>query len=200
MLQTFKRLFDFCGALLGIIIFSPLFILISFLIKITSSGPVFFRQDRAGKDGAIFRLYKFRSMINNADKIGPGLYLEENDPRITWVGRLLRASSLDELPQLINILKGEMSIVGPRPTLPYQVEKYSDYQRLRLLMRPGLTGWAQVNGRNSLTWPEKIELDVWYIKHWSLKLDLIILFRTFSVVFRREGIMSKDDDEISRLD
>lgn len=170
-----KRLIDFWASLFGFILLSPLFLVIAVAIKLDSPGPVFFRQERVGKDGRVFKIFKFRTMVVNAEKMGAGVFVEKEDPRITRVGKWLRNTSLDELPQLINVLRGEMSLVGPRPTLPYQVERYDERQRRRLLMRPGITGWVQVNGRNSLTWPEKIELDIWYVEHWSLWLDLRIL-------------------------
>lgn len=143
-----------------------------------------------GKDGRVFKIFKFRTMVVNAEKMGAGVFVERDDPRITKVGKWLRNTSLDELPQLINVLRGEMSLVGPRPTLPYQVERYNERQRRRFLMRPGITGWAQVNGRNSLTWPEKIELDIWYVENWSLWLDLKILWKTFFTMLKKEGLYS----------
>jgi len=141
-------------------------------------GPVFFVQERIGRNGKLFRLYKFRSMIIDAENQGDGIYCGETDQRITRMGRLLRRTSLDELPQLWNILKGEMSFVGPRPTLAYQVERYSERQHLRLTVPPGITGWAQVNGRNAIPWSERIELDLWYITHRSMGLDIRILWKT----------------------
>jgi len=183
-----KRLLDFLTSLVGLILLLPFFGVIAASIKIDDRGPVFFRQERVGKDGHIFRLYKFRSMVVGAEHKGAGVFVEEDDSRITRVGKLLRRASLDELPQLINVLKGEMSLVGPRPTLPYQVERYDARQRKRLTVKPGITGWAQVNGRNALTWPERIELDLWYVDNWSLLLDLKILWRTFLKVIRGEGV------------
>ena len=190
-----KRLLDFAVSLVGLIILLPLFAVIAIAIKIDDRGPVFFRQERAGKDGRIFQIYKFRSMEVGAEHKGAGVFVEENDPRITRVGKFLRHTSFDELPQLINVLKGEMSLVGPRPTLPYQVERYDARQRKRLTVKPGITGWAQVNGRNALTWPERIELDLWYVDNWSLWLDLKILWRTFLTIIRGEGVygVSKED-------
>lgn len=197
-MQMFKRLFDFCTALIVLVVISPLFLLIALAIKLSSQGPVFFRQARVGKDGREFDVYKFRSMVVGAEKIGAGVFVEEEDPRITRIGKILRESSLDELPQLINVLKGEMSLVGPRPTLLYQVEKYNEQEKRRLLVKPGISGWAQVNGRNALTWPEKIELDLWYVDNWSFWLDIRILLRTLLIVIKREGLYGRSKgDRIS---
>jgi len=153
---------------------------------------VFFVQERAGKAGKIFRAYKLRTMIDNAVEMGLGYEIAKDDDRITWVGKHLRWG-IDELPQLINVFSGEIIMVGPRPALPHQVEKYSKQERRRLDVKPGITGWALVNGRNILSWPERIKLDIWYIDHWSLWLDLKILLRTiWVVIFTREGIYGKD--------
>lgn len=186
--MVIKHLLDKIFSFVLLILLSPLFVVISILIKLDSKGPVFFIQQRVGKDHRLFNIYKFRTMVTGAVNMGSGVYTEENDPRITRVGRFLRKTSLDELPQLLNILKGDMSFVGPRPTLAYQVEQYNDFQKKRLLMRPGVTGLAQVNGRNSISWPERIEYDVRYVENYSLWLDLKILFKTFLVVFRQEGL------------
>jgi exopolysaccharide biosynthesis polyprenyl glycosylphosphotransferase len=183
-----KQLLDFLISLAGLILLLPLFGIIATAIKIDDRGPVFFCQERAGKGGSIFRIYKFRSMVVCAERKGAGVFAEENDSRITRVGKFLRHTSFDELPQLINVLKGEMSLVGPRPTLPYQVERYDARQRERLNVKPGITGWAQVNGRNTLTWPERIELDLWYVDNWSLWLDFKVLFMTFLVVLKKRGL------------
>jgi len=170
----------------------PIFALIGIFIKLDSKGPVFFRQKRVGKGGKIFVAYKLRTMIINAEKMGLGYEIEKNDARITRVGKYLRWG-IDELPQLINVFRGEMSLVGPRPALPHQVERYSKEEKRRLEVKPGITGWALVNGRNILTWPERIKLDIWYIDHWSIWLDLKILFKTiWVVIFTREGIYGKD--------
>jgi undecaprenyl phosphate N,N'-diacetylbacillosamine 1-phosphate transferase len=195
-----KRMLDILVAGVLLVILAVPLAVMAILILLDSGRPVLFVQDRAGRNGRPFKIYKFRTMVQNAEETGLGVFTEENDPRITRVGRWLRKWSLDELPQLFNILKGDMSLVGPRPTLLYQVERYDDRQRKRLLVKPGVTGWAQVNGRNSLTWPERIELDVWYVEHWSLWLDLYILFvRTPLVVLRREGVYGQVADEISRV-
>jgi len=187
-----KRMIDVVVSGIGLIILFPIFVIIGIFIKLDSKGPVFFVQERAGKDGRIFKAYKLRTMIDNAEKIGLGYEIAKDDNRITRVGKNLRWG-IDELPQLINVFKGEMSIVGPRPALPHQVEKYSEQGRRRLEVKPGITGWALVNGRNSLSWPERIKLDIWYIDNWSIWLDLKILFKTvWVVIFTREGIYGKD--------
>lgn len=176
---------------IALIVLLPIFAVIGIFIKLDSKGPVFFIQERAGKDGKMFKAYKLRTMVDNAVTIG-GVKISQNDSRITSVGKCLRWG-IDELPQLINIFKGEMSLVGPRPTLPEQVARYSKEHKRRLEMKPGITGWALINGRNKLSWPEKIELDIWYIDHWSLWLDLKILVKTiWVVIFTREGIYGKD--------
>jgi len=187
-----KRIIDVVVSGIGLIILFPIFVVIGILIKLDSKGPVFFTQERVGKDGKIFRAFKLRTMVDNAEKIGLGYEIAKDDSRITRVGKHLRWG-IDELPQLINVFKGEISMVGPRPTLPHQVEKYSKQERRRLEVKPGITGWALVNGRNILSWPERIKLDIWYIDHWSLWLDLKILLRTiWVVIFTREGIYGKD--------
>lgn len=188
-----KELLDRIFSLILIILLAPLFIILILCTKLDSKGPVFFLQERVGKGGRIFRILKFRTMIPNAIQIGSGVYTEDNDPRITRIGRFLRRTSLDELPQLINILKGDMSFIGPRPTLEYQVKEYDDFQKKRLLMKPGVTGLAQINGRNSISWPERIRYDVTYIESWSLFLDLKIFLKTFLVVFKQEGLYGERD-------
>ena len=200
-----KRIFDFLASALLLLLLSPLLLGIALAIKLTSKGPVFFLQERAGVNGQPFTIFKFRTMVVNAENIGDGVYTGANDARITKVGTFLRDWSLDELPQLINIVRGDMSIIGPRPTLMYQIEQYDAHQFKRLHARPGVTGWAQVNGRNALSWPERIELDVWYVENWSLLLDLKILIKTVGVVFKREGIYAeksnfviKDQEELKR--
>jgi lipopolysaccharide/colanic/teichoic acid biosynthesis glycosyltransferase len=175
--------------MLGIALLSVPFVLIALAIKLDSRGPVFFRQERVGKDGKRFRVWKFRTMIAGAVNRGLGLNVAHDDSRITRVGRVLRNLGLDELPQLLNVLASEMSLVGPRPTLAYQVERYDTFQRRRLEVRPGITSLAVVSGRNALSWEDRIELDVWYIDHWSLWLDLRILAKTLWVVLvKREGL------------
>jgi lipopolysaccharide/colanic/teichoic acid biosynthesis glycosyltransferase len=157
---------------------SPLLAVSALAIKLDDGGPVFYRQRRVGKDGAEFELVKLRTMEVGAEHKGAGLAVNEGDPRITRVGRLLRRLSLDELPQLWNVVRGDMSLIGPRPTLAYQVERYTPRQRRRLEVRPGITGWAQIHGRARLPWDERIELDVWYVEHRSPWLDLRIIART----------------------
>jgi lipopolysaccharide/colanic/teichoic acid biosynthesis glycosyltransferase len=158
-------------------------------IRLESSGSPLFKQRRVGKDGVPFDMYKLRTMVSGSDS-GPDLPLSQGDPRITRVGALLRRYSLDELPNLLNVLRGEMAIVGPRPTIPPQVERYTDHQRRRLEVKPGITGWAQVNGRVSRSWPERIELDVWYVDHRSTWLDLRILAKTFWLLVSGHGLYS----------
>jgi undecaprenyl phosphate N,N'-diacetylbacillosamine 1-phosphate transferase len=198
-----KRIIDIISGVIGLIITSPLWLYVVIKIKTEDRGPVFFVQERVGKDGKLFRMYKFRSMVVGAEKKGLGVFVSTDDERITKIGKFIRKTSIDELPQLINVLKGEMSIVGPRPTLEYQVERYNKEQKRRLLVKPGITGWAQINGRNNMTWPEKIKLDLWYVDYWSVGLDLKIIFKTFLSVVKKEGIYSEEGiviDEISRLD
>lgn len=170
------------------IFLSPLFWILVIVIRLDSPGPVFFRQKRIGKDGHPFVALKFRSMVDKATTMGLGLNVSTDDPRITRVGRLLRNTSLDELPQLFNVLMGDMSLVGPRPTLPDQVAAYNNFQRRRLLVKPGITGWAQVNGRNAIPWEERIQLDVWYVENCSLRLDFTILLKTIKTWVRQEGL------------
>ena len=186
--QLCKRFFDIVLSLLVCVIALPVFALIALLIWLDTRGPIFFVQERVGKNGRPFRVYKFRTMVLNTPKGAGDYILDPEDLRITRVGKLLRRASLDELPQLINVLKGEMSLVGPRPTLSYQVEQYTHRQWRRLEMKPGITGWAQINGRNLLSWPERIELDIWYVDNWSLGLDLKILLKTPLVLLSRQGI------------
>ncbi|MCR4404981.1 MAG: sugar transferase [Candidatus Acetothermia bacterium] len=184
-----KRALDFAASLIGLILLAVPFALIALAIKLDSKGPVFFRQERVGRQGRIFRPWKFRTMVEGAVEQGLGYNVAEDDPRITRVGRFLREWGLDELPQLINVLRGEMSLVGPRPTLKYQVERYNEFQRRRLSVKPGITGWALIHGRNLLSWEERIKYDVWYAEHWSLPLDLWILLKTVWVVLiKREGV------------
>jgi len=194
-----KEIFDKVVALIALIILSPLFLVVAVLIKIDSKGPVFFMQERAGKNGKIFKTFKFRTMIAGADEKTKGVYIDKESPYVTRMGKFLRRSGIDELPQVINVLKGDMSFVGPRPTLEYQIKKYNDFQKKRLLMKPGITGWALVNGRNMLTWPERIKLDVWYVEHWSFWLDMKILFKTVWVVAKGEGLYAgRETDEIAK--
>ena len=190
--RAIKEIFDFLMALIGLIILSPFFVIIAFLIVIDSKGPVFFKDKRCGRDGKIFTPYKFRTMIENAMDVGLGVEIARGDLRITKIGVFLRRWSLDEIPQLINVFKGEMSLIGPRPALPHQVEKYTEFEKRRLKVKPGITGWAQVNGRNLLSWKERIKLDVWYIENWSLWLDVKTLLMTPKVVLSRLGLYGKE--------
>jgi lipopolysaccharide/colanic/teichoic acid biosynthesis glycosyltransferase len=187
--QGAPRALDFLGAACGLVVSSPLVLAAAVAIRLESAGSPIFKQRRVGKDGVPFDMYKLRTMVSGSDS-GPDLPLSQGDPRITRVGALLRRYSLDELPNLVNVLRGEMAIVGPRPTIPPQVERYTDRQRRRLEVKPGITGWAQVNGRVSLSWPERIELDIWYVEHRSLWLDLRILAKTFWLLVSGHGLYS----------
>jgi lipopolysaccharide/colanic/teichoic acid biosynthesis glycosyltransferase len=178
-----NRVADVALAGLGLVLTSPLLAAAAVAIRLEDGGPVLFRQTRVGKDGEDFELLKLRSMSVGAEHVGAGFAVDRGDSRITRVGRLLRRTSVDELPQLWNVLRGDMSVIGPRPTLRYQVDRYSDRQRRRLEVRPGLTGWAQVNGRATLSWDDRIELDVWYVDHRSAAVDLKILLRTPLALF-----------------
>jgi len=173
-----RRAIDILVAGAALLLASPLLAIAALTIKLTSHGPVVYRQRRVGRNGQEFDVLKLRTMVQGAEHIGAGLWVDEDDPRITRVGALLRRSSLDELPNLWNVLRGEMSLIGPRPTVPEQVAVYTERQRGRLQVRPGITGWAQVNGRAALPWGQRIELDLYYIEHRSLALDLRILART----------------------
>ncbi len=187
-----KRVFDIAVAAGMLLVLSPLVALISLAIKLTDGGSVLYVQERVGKDGRAFRCYKFRTMVEGAERQGLGIEVAENDARITRVGGYLRQWTLDEIPQLINVLKGEMSIVGPRPTVPSQVARYSDRDRRRLEVRPGMAGWAWIHGRNEVAWRERIEMDIWYVDHWSLLLDFRILHAAFWLLLRREGLVGSD--------
>jgi lipopolysaccharide/colanic/teichoic acid biosynthesis glycosyltransferase len=178
-----RRLFDVVGASLLLLLASPLLLLAAIAIELEDGGPILYRQRRVGKDGVDFELLKLRTMIVGAEKVGAGFAVDRGDPRITRAGRLLRRVSIDELPQLWNVVRGDMSLVGPRPTLRYQVERYTPRQRRRLEVKPGITGWAQIHGRARLAWPERIELDVWYVERRSPWLDLKILARTPFALF-----------------
>lgn len=176
-----KRSFDIAISLLSLLIMFPLFIIISILIKLDSRGPIIFKQQRLGLGGRPFYMYKFRSMCVGAESKGSGVYSYKGDTRVTKVGRILRATSLDELPQLYNILIGDMSLIGPRPVLtyhPWTFDKYSDYQKLMFNVRPGLTGWAQVNGRKDVPWTERINMNVYYVENVSFAMDFKIFWMT----------------------
>ncbi len=173
-----NRALDVVAAAAGLAVASPLLAAAALAIKLEDGGPVLFRQTRVGKDGTDFELLKLRTMVVDAERQGAGYAVDAGDSRITRVGRILRKSSVDELPQLWNVVRGDMSLIGPRPTLRYQVERYTERQRKRLDVRPGLTGWAQIHGRATLPWDERIELDVWYVENRSPRVDLRILLRT----------------------
>jgi lipopolysaccharide/colanic/teichoic acid biosynthesis glycosyltransferase len=180
-------------ASLTLAVTSPLLAVAALLIKLESrGGPVFYRQRRVGLHGRPFELWKLRTMVPGAETMGAGIYVLEGDSRITRTGRLLRRFSLDELPNLVNVLRGEMAVVGPRPTVQEQVDRYTDRQRRRLEVKPGITGWAQVNGRTSLPWPERIELDVWYVENRSLRLDVRILAKTARMLATGHGLYSDE--------
>ena len=175
-------------AAIGLALAAPLLGAAALAIRIESPGPAIYRQRRVGRHGEPFDLIKLRTMVSGAERLGAGLTVDEGDPRITRVGRLLRRFSLDELPNLVNVLRGEMALVGPRPTIQAQVDQYTERQRRRLEVRPGMTGWAQVNGRASLPWQERIELDVWYVDHRSAALDLEILARSVGLLVSGRGL------------
>lgn len=190
MYKYFKRFCDFFVSLIGLIVLSPLMLITAIAIKIDSKGPVIFKQERLGEGGKVFLIYKFRSMCVGAEQTGTGQYSFEGDPRVTKVGKFLRATSIDELPQLVNILKGEMSVVGFRPPLtyhPWSIEKYTPEQMRMFEVKPGITGWAQVNGRKEVEWHERIRLNVWYVDHISLFLDIKIMFMTVINVLKNEN-------------
>lgn len=203
-LRTFnlilKRLMDFFGSLIGLIILSPIFLIIALLIKLTSKGPVFFKQERLRKKGKVFKILKFRTMVVNAENIGDGLTVKsESDSRITKVGKILRKTSLDELPQLLNVLIGEMSLVGPRPPVTYHpydgYESYPDWAKKRFSMKPGITGLAQVTVRNSVTWDERIIVDNQYIDRFNAWADIKILFMTLLKILKSESIYLKKNQK-----
>lgn len=187
--MAFKRGMDIVISGIGLIIASPIMLLTAVLIKIDSPGKVLFMQERIGKDGKVFKIAKFRSMCTGAEHTGSGVYSGKNDARVTRVGKFIRATSVDELPQLLNILKGDMSLIGPRPPLtyhPWTIDKYTDEQMHMFDVRPGITGWAQIHGRKSVEWNKRIELNVWYVRHISFWLDLEIFFMTFLKVLRND--------------
>jgi lipopolysaccharide/colanic/teichoic acid biosynthesis glycosyltransferase len=188
-----RRLFDVIVSAAALSLSSPVLLAAIVAIKLESRGPAIYRQRRSGLRGAPFDMLKLRTMVDGAEHVGAGLAVDAGDSRITRVGALLRRTSLDELPNLVNVLRGEMSLIGPRPTLPVQVAQYTPRQRERLAVKPGITGWAQVNGRASLPWSERIELDVYYVEHRSLALDLQILLRTPALVLGGSGLYKGAD-------
>ena len=183
-----KRALDIVVAGAGLILGAPVLVVAMVAIRLESPGHPIYRQRRIGKDGRPFDLYKLRTMVQGAEHVGAGMAVNEGDPRITRVGALLRRTSLDELPNLVNVMRGEMSLVGPRPTIPVQVAQYGERERRRLSLTPGITGWAQVHGRASLPWSQRIELDLWYVEHRSLALDLRILARSIRLVLGGRGL------------
>ncbi len=186
--MTVRRAFDIAVATAVLLATSPVIALALVAIRLESKGKAIYRQRRVGLDGREFHVLKLRTMVDGAEQLGAGLAVDAGDARITRVGALLRRTSIDELPNLVNVLRGEMAIVGPRPTVPSQVAQYTDRERGRLAIRPGITGWAQVNGRASLPWAQRIELDLWYIEHRSWRLDLKILWRSARMVFGGDGL------------
>ncbi|HET7046656.1 MAG TPA: sugar transferase [Solirubrobacteraceae bacterium] len=183
-----RRAFDVAIAGSVSVVTAPVVALLAAAVRLESPGHPIYTQARVGKDGELFEIYKLRTMVHGAEFTGAGLAIQEGDDRITRLGRFLRRYSLDELPNLWNVLRGEMSIIGPRPTLQVQVEQYTERERGRLSVKPGITGWAQVNGRASLPWSERIELDLWYVEHRTLTLDLEILVRTVRMVVTGKGL------------
>lgn len=188
-----KRVFDIIASLIGLLILSPALLVLAIIVKQKQGFPILFKQSRPGKDGKPFKFYKFRTMTNETDE-GGNLLSDKN--RLTNFGSFLRKTSLDELPSLFNVLKGDMSLIGPRPLLMQYLPLYNDFQMKRHEVKPGITGWAQVNGRNALSWPKKFELDVWYVENQSFWLDLKILFITIYKVFKREGISAEGEATI----
>ncbi len=192
--KFFKRFFDVFLSLLALTVLSPILLVVAILVRAKLGSPVLYTAERVGKNGKIFKLYKFRSMTDERDENGN---LLPGAQRLTKFGKLLRSTSLDELPELVNILKGDMSIIGPRPLPEIYMPYYTEEENTRHSVRPGLSGWAQANGRNSLSWSEKFELDVWYINHISMWLDIKIIFLTVFKVFRREGIGQGEQTPVS---
>ncbi len=185
----FKRVFDFFAALFGMVLISPIFLLISIFLAVANDGKPFFFQQRPGKNGKIFRIVKFKTMNDRKDTDGN---LLSDAERLTKVGTFVRKTSLDEIPQLLNVIKGDMSLIGPRPLLVHYVHLYSAFQNRRHEVRPGITGWAQVNGRNAISWDKKFEYDIWYVDNISLALDVKIIFKTIQKVIKSEGINAAD--------
>jgi lipopolysaccharide/colanic/teichoic acid biosynthesis glycosyltransferase len=183
-----RRAFDVLAAGTALAILGPVVLIAMVAIRLESPGHPIYRQRRVGRDGREFDVLKLRTMVSGAERMGAGLAVDEGDARITRIGALLRRTSLDEVPNLVNVLRGEMSVIGPRPTVPVQVMQYTPRQRGRLAVNPGITGWAQVNGRASLPWPERIELDLWYVEHRSLRLDLRILWLTVRMLLTGHGL------------
>lgn len=196
MYKFFKRLIDNICSLIGLILFSPILLVVALLIRINLGSPVFFTQTRLGKDGKEFKMIKFRTMKDSLDKFGQ---LLPDEQRLTKFGKILRSTSLDELPELINVLKGDMTLVGPRPLLVEYKELYSERQFRRHEVSPGITGWAQINGRNAISWNERFELDVWYVDNISFLLDMKILVMTILKVIKRDGINEQGQASMSKF-
>jgi lipopolysaccharide/colanic/teichoic acid biosynthesis glycosyltransferase len=194
-----KRAFDVAVAVGALVFVSPVIVLIALAIKLDDGGPVFFVQDRIGRGSRRFRCAKFRTMVPGAENMEGGFTVVADDTRITRVGRILRLWTLDEVPQLFNVLRGDMSIVGPRPWVPAQAALCTTADRRRFDVRPGMAGWAWIHGRNRLSWEERIRLDVWYVDHWSLWLDLKILARAFWLLLRRDGVYTSNPQDSSRV-
>ncbi len=187
-----KRALDLAVATSMLTLSAPIVALAALAVRLESRGHPIYRQRRVGLDGHAFEVYKLRTMVTGAEHMGAGMAVDEGDSRITRVGALLRRTSIDELPNLINVVRGEMSLVGPRPTIQVQVDAYTDRQRRRLAVKPGLTGWAQINGRASLPWHDRIELDIWYVDHRTLRLDLAIIWKTVRLLVTGEGLYKGD--------
>ena len=186
--RALPRAFDVAAAGAALLLAAPLLAVLTALIRLETPGPAIYRQRRVGMGGREFELLKLRTMEMGSDPVGVGTAVAADDPRVTRVGRFLRRTSLDELPNLVNVLRGDMAIVGPRPTIPFQVALYEPHQQRRHAVRPGMTGWAQINGRLGISWDERIELDVWYVEHRSLRLDLRILARTVVQILNGQGL------------
>jgi lipopolysaccharide/colanic/teichoic acid biosynthesis glycosyltransferase len=186
------RALDIAVAAVGLVLSSPILLVATIAVRVESPGSPIYRQRRIGRDGQPFEMLKLRTMVSGAENQGAGMAVNYGDPRITRVGHVLRRFSIDELPNLVNVLRGEMSVVGPRPTIQAQVDQYTPLQRRRLEVKPGITGWAQINGRASLPWHERIELDIWYVDHRTLRLDLAILWKTVRLLVTGEGLYKGD--------
>ena len=190
MYRYFKRFLDIVLSIIGLILTLPINLVIAIIIKCTSEGPVIFKQERLGKGGKVFTMYKFRSMANNSEHTGSGVYSGKDDPRVTKIGKFIRKTSIDEFPQFLNILKGDMSFIGPRPVLtyhPWTYDKYTKKQLKRFEVRPGITGWAQIHGRKTAEWNDRLKYDAYYVEHLSFVLDVKILFKTIKQVITSEG-------------
>ena len=187
MYKGVKRALDVTFSLIGTAVSSPILLAVAAAVKLDSKGPVIFKQERLGKDGKVFEMYKFRSMCVGAEHMGTGQYSYKGDSRVTRVGKIIRATSLDELPQIFNVLKGEMSLVGPRPIIQEELERYGEYVGDYLMVKPGITGMWQVSGRSDIEYRERVLLDSWYVRNWSVWIDIVMLFKTFAVVAMRKG-------------